>query len=249
VSVDDGLDTDSAEWNKTARLFAVMATWEEAPPVRRFASWDLSAIEGHGFSPRTVIDVGAAAGTPELYQLFPHAHHVLIEPLEEFADQLEEIARAVDGEYIGMAIGAKPGVASMNIEAILVTSSLKKPIGGPSPIELRQVPINSLDQLLEERQWQPPFGLKIDTEGSEREVIEGGLRVLEEAQFVIAEVSVTKRFESSSTSGDFIALMTSRGFGVVDVIDARPSPLGSYADVLFRPSPPHGTGTLDAHTG
>ena len=33
-----------------------------------------------GFSPKTLLDVGAAIGTSDLYGAFPESHHVMIAP-------------------------------------------------------------------------------------------------------------------------------------------------------------------------
>ena len=41
----------------------------------------LQHISSLGFKPATVIDVGVAYGTHELYKGFPKARHLLIEPL------------------------------------------------------------------------------------------------------------------------------------------------------------------------
>src|SRR3954447_375084 len=51
--------------------------WPITPP------WDVASIQKRGLSPRTVIDVGAARGTQPLYEAFPDAYLVLVEPLGE----------------------------------------------------------------------------------------------------------------------------------------------------------------------
>lgn len=52
------------------------AEWQ----IRRAPGWP--KLLGH-LSPATVLDVGAARGTPELYASFPNAHLVLIDPVSE----------------------------------------------------------------------------------------------------------------------------------------------------------------------
>jgi Methyltransferase FkbM domain len=89
---------------------------------------------------------------------------------------------------------------------------------------------------MDQRGWTPPFGLKIDVEGFERQVVEGAARFLEQTQFVIAEVSVSPRFEGGASSAEFIALLRSHGFEVLDVLHAAQSRLGLHADLLFGPS-------------
>jgi hypothetical protein len=98
------------------------------------------------------------------------------------------------------------------------------------------VPMRTLDSLLDERGWTGPFGVKVDAEGFERHVIEGASRLLEETQFVIAELSVMRRYEDSYSFADFVRLMDDRGFAMHDILDAQkigPSHAIMFIDVLF----------------
>lgn len=52
----------------------------------------LNHVSKLGFRPQKVVDVGAACGTFELYKKFPEANHFLIEPLEEFEKDLQNIS-------------------------------------------------------------------------------------------------------------------------------------------------------------
>ena len=59
-----------------------------------------------GIRPKTVIDIGAAGGTPELMAAFPDARLVLVEPLTEFADELDQIAQTRPSIVVQAAAGA-----------------------------------------------------------------------------------------------------------------------------------------------
>jgi hypothetical protein len=111
-------------------------------------------------------------------------------------------------------------------------SSIRK-VGVPRATAPREVPLTTLDSLLAQREWKPPFGLKIDTEGYEREVVRGATRVLEQCEFVLAEVSVASRFEGDCSAAEFIALMRGAGLELVDLLDAARGLGGSHADALF----------------
>jgi FkbM family methyltransferase len=235
VTLDEGLDSGSPDWQSTSKLLSALATWEE--PVKRepHPSWDVEAIQAWGFTPNTVIDVGAAAGTPVLYETFPSAHHVLIEPLTEFEDVLGTLARDLGGDYVPTAVGAAEGRAGLHVQGKLLMSSLLDATEGPPSIERREIPVTTLDSLVRERDWAPPFGIKIDTEGFEGEVVKGATAVLRQTQFVIAEVSVSKRFENAPSAREFTELMRSHGFDLRDIIDARSTVVGNIADALFVP--------------
>jgi hypothetical protein len=84
-----------------------------------------------------------------------------------------------------------------------------------------------------ERAWSGPFGLKVDAEGYEHVVVEGASQLLTQTEFVIAETSVSDRFEGGARVDEFIALMRDHGFAVADLLSAGSGRLGAQADVLF----------------
>jgi FkbM family methyltransferase len=220
--------------------------WEFGPPEaieerrRERSGWRPDWLRRPGFTPQTVIDVGAAVGTPELYEAFPEAHLVLIEPLHECRDELERMLSTRRGERFEVAVGSDEGIATLHVdpEAPWVSSILRptRPHDGSAPVD-RAVPITTLDRLVEEHAWTGPFGLKLDAEGFELEILKGATRLLADTQFVIAEVSVVARFEGGYTFAEFVALMDKRGFALCDVLDgwkARPAGSVIFLDALFR---------------
>jgi FkbM family methyltransferase len=192
------------------------------------------------FSPATVIDVGAAEGTPPLYEAFPDAYHVLIEPVAECHANLDRWLAKLDGEALGVAVGKDVGEATIHVDRNQpwASSLLQNTQATPPPLEERKVELTTLDRLLDQRGWKGPFGLKIDTEGFEREVIEGASHLLTETQFVIAEVRVgDRRFEHSYSHAEFIASMDRNGFELVDILDGLKWSWRSelvFFDAIFR---------------
>lgn len=195
-----------------------------------------------GFDPATVVDVGAGFGTPSLYSTYPESFHVMVEPQQECADRLLGRLQHRRGEYLPMAVGDRTGMVTLHVNASRAEmSSLYEVEGLPpsaGPWEDRDVPITTIDDLLAERGWDPPFGLKIDTEGHEDRVIAGATRFLEQTQFVVAEVWTAKRFKGSYTFAGFVRQMDERGFHLCDVIHVQRSPRTGEAlflDAIFRP--------------
>ena len=124
---------------------------------------------------------------------------------------------------------------TLNVTSDLYSTSALRRTAAPAAEGIpRQVPITTLDALLLERQWTPPFCLKIDVEGYEHVVIEGAREVLDRTELIVAEVSVTKRFDGALNSAELIGLMGSHGFEVADVVDAGASSTGVYADLVFK---------------
>jgi hypothetical protein len=56
-------------------------------------------LKNVGFQPETIIDVGVARGTIDIYDAYPDAYYVLIEPVEEFKPDLVDLLKRLKGEY------------------------------------------------------------------------------------------------------------------------------------------------------
>ena len=79
----------------------------------------------NGLSPETVLDVGAAYGTRDLYEIFPEAYHILIEPLQEFEPHLLQVVKHLKkAEYILAGATSTPGNIPINVHPDLVGSSI-----------------------------------------------------------------------------------------------------------------------------
>lgn len=205
------------------------------------SGWSPAHLRRHGFAPRTLVDVGVGHGTPALYDAFPDAELVLVEPLAEFEPDLKRILAARPGRYLLAALGAEPGERTLHVEPgnRLKSSFLERSAltATGDPLERRRVPVTTLDRLLEEQRPTPPFGLKLDTEGFELDVVKGATRLLADTLFVIAEVSVAPRFEGGYAFADFVAALAARGFRACDVLEVARgsrSPETPYVDLLFR---------------
>ncbi|HET9844184.1 MAG TPA: FkbM family methyltransferase, partial [Nitrospira sp.] len=84
-----------------------------------------------GFSPRTVIDVGAAYGsfTRLCHGVFPGAHYLLIEPLDEYRSLLEQVTHSIpSSRYRLGAACARNGQLEINVHPDLVGSSLYREV-------------------------------------------------------------------------------------------------------------------------
>lgn len=98
-------------------------------------------------------------------------------------------------------------------------------------VEKREVPMRTLDALVEEGGFQAPFGLKIDAEGFEDQVIKGAPRLLRDTEFVVAELSVAERFRDSYAFSDFTEMMDAAGFYLWDILNVGGK---RFVDVAFR---------------
>jgi FkbM family methyltransferase len=167
--------------------------------------------------------VGAAMGTTALYDVFPEAKHILIEPLEEYIPHLDSIVNKLNrAEYIIAAATATPGDIVINVHPDLVGSSLFKEDedSDVNGVE-RTIPGMTLDNICFQRGTEGPYLIKIDTQGSELEVLKGAKTVLKETEVVILEVSFFEFFKGGPQIYDCMTFMKEQGFVPYDIFDLQ----------------------------
>jgi FkbM family methyltransferase len=195
-------------------------------------------LRDQGFEPCTVIDVGVAAGTPDLYTIFPEAYFLLVEPLSVFEPQLQSILETHRGSYVLAAAGAETGRVTFNVHVdYLEGSSLFKEAMGPEADgEEIEAPLVRLDDVVEERGLSGPFLIKVDVQGAELEVLEGAPRTLAGAEAVALEVSLFQFMKGAPEFHDVIAFMKARGFVAFDIVLGWNRPLDNalgQVDIVF----------------
>lgn len=189
----------------------------KARPVRSPDHF-LAYAKSRGFHPKTVIDVGVGYGTWPLYNAFPNADFILVEPLDEYADVVKNVKAKIKAEWCQWAAGAKNG----ELEIHLPKKDLEKTSFHARTemtqlegvVEARKIPVKPLDSLLP---IEGPLLLKIDTEGHEIEALKGASKMLEMAELVMLEVSVGDRFEGGYRMIDLTKIMDAAGFDLIDI--------------------------------
>lgn len=174
-----------------------------------------------GFEPKTVIDVGAALGTFNLYETFPNSRHLLIEPIAENEPYLAKICRKLkSAEYIIAAATKASGVFALNVNPDMVHSSISENRGSDnSNPYVRTIPAITLDGICKERNLPGPYLIKVDVDGQELDVLQGAAEILQQTEYVIVEVTLFGQI------CDVIHFMKSQGFAPYDIVDLgyRPS--------------------------
>lgn len=178
------------------------------------------------------IDIGAAAGiyTVALSRLSgPTGQVHSVEPLP-FANlhvaRLLNVGSAANVRQHALALGAEPGIDFMSVPVGrfgLVTgrSFLDRRASGPDPnMEFARhvavtVTVDTLDALCQREHIDRLDFVKIDVEGAELQVLEGGKAVIEElrpAMLIEIEARHTARYRSAP--GDVTAWMHERGYAM-----------------------------------
>lgn len=188
-----------------------------------------------GLTANGVIDVGVARGTPGLYDAWPQARLLLVEPLAEWEGYCREIVAGGRGRCVIAAAGAAPGELSMRVHRV---PELSSGVGERDPGQSveRTVPVVALDH--EAADLPGPLVVKADVEGAELDVLAGARAVLERTELVLLETSLFELVPGQPLLHDVVAWMAEAGFAVYDVFGGHLRPLdGALAqlDVAFAP--------------
>jgi len=208
-------------------------------PVRQSISQSYALLSGLGFKPHTVVDVGVAEGTFELYREFPNSYFLLIEPLKEFEPNLKSILREYRGSYVLAAAGSenRQGVITIPTSFPEGASLLKEPMDDVrADMHERTIQIVRIDDIVEQEKVEGPYLIKADVHGVELDLLDGCPRALQNAEVVVLEVSMFEFKKGAPQFYDVVAYMKDHGFVAYDIHLALNRPLdGALAqiDIVF----------------
>ena len=187
------------------------------------------------FIPKTFIDVGVCYGTPELFNSFPDAYQILIEPIPELEDRMKLLTKKFSGEYHMVAVADKKGFMTLNVPKDAIEGATLVPGEGLRQIE---VPIDTLDNILGDRQFEGPILLKTDCQGFDLNVIEGCFNRLSDIDIIVMEVNLyhPRGNLDFPDFGQIVGRLGDFGFSVYDIVSYQVRPrdkaLG-YVDLVF----------------
>lgn len=182
-----------------------------------------------GLAPQTVLDVGVAWGTPELYAAFPDANHVLVEPLREFEPHLQKLCQRYPHMRYHIALAGAPeteqaGDAIINVWPELVGSTIYAKKEDDAEREARRVPAVTLDTLCAQHQDPGPYLLKVDVQGAELEVLRGAETVLKQCEYVVLETAFFQHQIGEPLFPEVYAFMRERGFAIYEFFEPKYRP-------------------------
>jgi FkbM family methyltransferase len=175
---------------------------------------DLTWLPRH-FNVKTIIDIGAHNGeyAEFLKNLFGAATVHAIEPQPEYAGRLKQRGFVVHGTALGNTSGieaefnvchADPASSLLN-----ATDRLIEEYPQAVPCKRIVVPVMRLDDL--ELELMPDLLVKIDAQGAEREIMQGGRRVLSMADVVLIEMTFVEFYKGQALFNEMHSLLDGLG--------------------------------------
>jgi FkbM family methyltransferase len=180
----------------------------------------LEALRHQGYAPRTMLDIGAHIGTftQQFLSVFPASIPTLIEPNPFCLADLSKL----NFEQYGVAASAEPGHAEIFLSREWLQStgaSLYRENTAffrDEVVVKRQIEKVRLDDLFRGRQFD---FVKIDTQGSELDVLLGGSTILRLADYILVEVSLVEYNIGGARAEAVFAKLSELGFHCTEVTD------------------------------
>jgi FkbM family methyltransferase len=191
-----------------------------------------------GCRPETVMDIGVASGTKELYETYSDATFLLIEPLIACEPYLKSILKQYKGYYKVAAAGSKKGTVIFNVhdDQLSGSSLLKETMGSEADGHEITIPMVTIDDMIEEKKLKGPYLIKVDVQGAELEVLNGAKITLQQTLAVALEVSLFEFMKGAPQLADVIIYMKEIGFVAWDILIGWNRPLDNalgQIDIVF----------------
>lgn len=179
-----------------------------------------SYLKSYNFQARTIVDVGVYAGTEPLYSAFPDCQFVLVDPLPGCEEQTRKVFPSLNMDFFACAAGAASGVSEFLIHTdVKWFSGFIPRMDDKAGSKGLPVKIERLDNILSAQKYARPFGVKIDVEGFELQVLDGLGELTSEVEFFIIESQIKCIFEKNDRFSDLVIKMRESGFELADILN------------------------------
>jgi len=193
-----------------------------------------------------VYDVGASTGTyaRAMAKMASVEHVYAFEPILGVFETLQERSSDLGNiTCINLALGNENGTAIFNLNDASASSSMLPSLPDlsrrfPRTASVREIPVavRRLDDLRKELRLPLPFLVKMDVQGFEDRVIEGGGETFAAATWVLSEMSAGQLYKGSAVFDDTYQQLKAIGFAFAGFTEQLNSEDGEplEANVLFR---------------
>jgi FkbM family methyltransferase len=202
-------------------------------PVSNLTSY-LRKVKAQGLEIKTVYDVGACVGkwTSQMKQsvLFDGDFY-LFEGNPVYKDILSQ-----QNSFVHIGVLSNPGRETVNFYNGCDTgdSYYKETTDHYDNRKPITLPCRTLDSVIEENNLPIPQFLKIDTQGSEIDIMAGAKKVMGKADLVYLECPIIEYNKGSPNIFDYLMLMSSYGYIPTDVLEIhRSEEVLLQIDVMF----------------
>jgi len=201
-------------------------------------SWDARLLGISKLPIKTILDIGANKGQflKNIIKVFPDTKIFAFEPVPNAYDRLKKWADKQNGQVKvdRLALGDRDSYLEMNLHKMFSASSSFLPTTELSkskyPMTQKQEKIlvsqKKLDDIFLENEEDlvTDILIKLDVQGYEDKVIQGGYETFKKARACIVEISLDKLYQGQANFKNIFALLSELGYeykGNIDQISDR----------------------------
>jgi FkbM family methyltransferase len=176
----------------------------------------------HGFSPRCIYDIGGSSGiwSAIMQRVFPEVTFEIFEPLADICQEyvaMRESHPTIRALFGGgrsslhpVALSDSSKKASMTVYPHAVGSTTISLDYKPENATFVDVPAWSLDEYIRAKRLASPDLLKIDTQGSELEILRGATNAIQKSSAILCECWLFRGYGSNTPLWNEIATYLSQ---------------------------------------
>lgn len=229
-------------FKKEKKGVAIVKSYEELQTVK-FVEENLWL---HSLKINKIIDVGANEGqaAKRFRKLLPDAKIISFEPLSNVYELLlKNFSKDENFKAYNFALGDTIETAEIFLNEYSPSSSLlkmaeehKKHFSHAQKETKEKIKIKTIDSLNDLIDEQDNILLKLDVQGFEKNVIEGGIKSLNKIQIIIAELSLKTLYHGEPLFDDVYQLLKSNNFKYIGSFDQLRAPIDNeilQQDAIF----------------
>jgi FkbM family methyltransferase len=195
--------------------------------------WSLMNIKRLGFDPKLALDIGAYQGEWALSfaEVFPSAEVLMVEAQPEKKDKLEGVIKENANLSYHIALLSSEDGKQLFFNENETASHVTNSRGSNTKAVISE----SLDEIIKRKTLRYPDFLKLDVQGFEIEVLNGGKKCLAIAEFCLLEVTMID-LGNATLVLDVMNFMDSNGFQLYDITQLMRRPFDKalfQSDFLF----------------
>jgi FkbM family methyltransferase len=176
-----------------------------------------------GFQPKHIVDVGANHGTwtREALKYFPDAYYTLLEPQAHMEHSIRDILNK-NPKVAFHPVGAGKEAGSFQFTIVdrddSCTFGMSAEEAQQKGFQQIEVPVVTLNALLNQPELPAPDIIKIDAEGLDMEVLQGASHFFGKTEVFMVEASIGNR-DFKNTFSVVLNYMEANGYRLFDITD------------------------------
>jgi FkbM family methyltransferase len=198
------------------------------------------------YSINTIIDIGANVGqfVTEINKFLPDAKVLSFEPLKDAYNELLKLSNRIKNlKTFNVALGDIDETKKIFKNKFSPSSSImemadlhKEAFPFTSEVSKEEIVIKKLDDIVAQEGLKPEILIKLDVQGYEDKVIQGGMETFKEARIIICEVSFYELYKGQLLFNEISDIFKNMGFVYKGSINPGFHPKNGmplFADAIF----------------